>query len=295
MDANEIAQVRSFNRAVTQTVGALDQSYLERGRPLGEARLLYEIGAGGAEARTLRTRLGLDSGYVSRLLRSLETQGLVEVGPDACDARLRRAALTSEGRAEVAAYDDLSDRLAASLLAPLDMSQRARLVAAMGEVERLLTAAAIAVQFEEPTSAEARWCLESYFRELAERFEAGYDPASDLSAPVEDLKPPSGLLVMARLKGEPIGCGALKRINASTGEIKRVWTAPSARGLGVARRMLHRLEAEAAKMGFAVLRLDTNKALSEAHAFYLKEGYRDVARFNDNPYAHRWFEKQLGA
>ena len=150
-----------------------------------------------------------------------------------------------------------------------------------------------AVAVEPPTTADARFCLESYFRELGERFEAGYDPASDLSAPVEDLTPPSGLFVLARLRGNPIGCGALKRIDAATGEIKRVWTAPAARGLGVARRMLRRLEAEAVVMGFAVLRLDTNRALTEAHAFYLSEGYCDVPRFSDNPYAHRWFEKWL--
>ena len=141
--------------------------------------------------------------------------------------------------------------------------------------------------------ADARACLDRYFSELAERFDAGFDPARDRSAPPEDLEPPSGLFVLARLTGEWVGCGALKRIDAETGEIKRVWTAPSARGLGVARTILHRLEAEASAMGMTVLRLDTNKALSEAHALYLGQGYRDVERFNDNPYAHRWFEKRL--
>jgi len=290
---DQIERVRSFNRAVTATVGALDQSYLKRGRPLGEARLLFEIGVGAAEARTLRARLGLDSGYLSRLLRSLERQGLIVVGPDATDLRLRRATLTAQGRAEIAGYDDLSDRLAASLLEPLDRNQRDRLIAAMGEVERLIAASAVTVAVEPAQSAEARTCLESYFRELAARFEGGYDPANDLSAPAKDFRPPTGLFVLARLRGEPIGCGALKRIDAEAAEIKRVWTAPSARGLGVARRMLHRLEAEAKGMGFSVLRLDTNKALKEAHALYLRQGYRDIARFNDNPYAHRWFEKYI--
>jgi DNA-binding MarR family transcriptional regulator len=256
MDSESIRRVRSFNRAVTQAVGALDQSYLERGRPLGEARVLFEIGAKGADARSLRGRLGLDSGYLSRLLRALEAQGLIAVGPDELDGRRRRVRLTRKGRAEVAAYDALSDRLAASLIEPLDETRRARLIAAMGEVERLLDAAAVTIDFEPPTTVEARFCLESYFRELAERFEGGYEPSNDLSAPAEDLAPPSGQFVLAR-------------------------------------RMLRRLESEAARMGFAVLRLDTNKALSEAHALYLREGYRDIARFSDNPYAHRWFEKRL--
>lgn len=163
----------------------------------------------------------------------------------------------------------------------------------MSEEKRLFDENAVSVAVEPPTSAEARRCLESYFRELAEQFEKGYDPAADLSAPVEDLAPPSGVFVLARLDGEPVGCGALKRIDAETAEIKRVWTAPSARGLGVARRVLHRLEAEAGTLGFVILQLDANQALTEAHALYLKEGYHEIARFNDNPYAHRWFEKRL--
>jgi GNAT superfamily N-acetyltransferase len=108
----------------------------------------------------------------------------------------------------------------------------------------------------------------------------------------DDLTPPSGLFVMARIAGKPVGCGALKRIDDATGEIKRVWIAPAARGRGVARRILHRLEDEARAMGFDVLRLDTNKVLTEAHALYRKEGFREIARFNDNPYAHHWFEKR---
>lgn len=85
MDAEQIAQVRRFNRLVTQRVGALRDSYLRRGRPLGEARLIFETGAEGDELRGLRDRLGLDSGYLSRLLRSLEAQGVVTVESETVD------------------------------------------------------------------------------------------------------------------------------------------------------------------------------------------------------------------
>ena len=107
------------------------------------------------------------------------------------------------------------------------------------------------------------------------------------------MTPPSGLFVIARLDGEAVGCGGFKRVDKATGEIKRVWTAPSARGMGVARRMLRTLEAAAREAGVKTLRLDTNRALTEAHALYRSEGYREIARFNDNPYAHHWFEKRL--
>src|SRR5262245_17505798 len=134
MDAEMIAGVRRFNRTVTERIGALRDGFLGRGRPLGEARLLWEVGAEGVEVRGLRRRLGLDSGCVARVLRSLERQGLVERGPSPSDGRVRHVRLTAAGAAERAELDRRSDELAASVLDPLSERQRARLVAAMAEV-----------------------------------------------------------------------------------------------------------------------------------------------------------------
>ncbi len=293
MDESQLRQIRRFNRLVARRVGALETNYLRRGRPLAEARLIFEIGADGVDLRTLRARLGLDSGYLSRLLQSLRTQGLIAVAKAGGDGRRRWASLTRKGSAERAAYDRLSDRLAASMLQALDEGERGRLVTAMGEVERLIRAATVEVAAEAPNSGDARRCLDAYFGELKARFEGGYDRARDDSARAGDMAPPSGLFVLARLDGDAVGCGGLKRTGRTAGEIKRVWTAPSARGMGVARRMLRALEAAAREMGLRTLRLDTNRALTEAHALYRREGFREVARFNDNPYAHHWFEKRL--
>ena len=293
MDESQLQSVRRFNRLVTQRVGALEVDYLRRGRPLAEARLLFEIGADGADVRALRSKLGLDSGYLSRLLQSLKAQELIAIAKGEEDGRRRRVSLTRKGSAERAAYDRLSDNLAESMLDPLDGSQQNRLLAAMGEVERLIRAASVKVAAEAPDTADARLCLSTYFSELAARFETGFDAGADDSARVEDMAPPSGLFVIARLDGDAVGCGGFKRVDRATGEIKRVWTAPSARGLGVARRMLRALEAAAREAGVKTLRLDTNRALTEAHALYRSEGYLEIARFNDNSYAHHWFEKRL--
>jgi DNA-binding MarR family transcriptional regulator/predicted GNAT family acetyltransferase len=293
MDSRHVQQVRRFNRLVTQRVGALDDSYLSRGRPLAEARLIFETGAHGADARALRGALGLDSGYLSRLLRSLKAQGLIEVGKQAGDARLRRVSLTEKGQAELAAYERLSDELARSMLAPLEAPERDRLAAAMAEVERLIRAGAVEVRLEAPGAADARWCLGEYFRELAERFETGFDPAEGHPVRDEEMTPPAGFFFVARLDGRPVGCGALRRVDEATGEIKRMWTAPAARGVGVARRIIATIEAAARRSGFETLRLDTNRALKEAYALYRKQGYREVAPFNANPYAHLWFQKRL--
>jgi DNA-binding MarR family transcriptional regulator/GNAT superfamily N-acetyltransferase len=293
MDAELIQKVRRFNRVVTQRIGALENGYLHRGRPLGEARLLYEIGRDGGEVRALREKLGLDSGYVSRLLRSLEEQGLAQVQTGPGDGRVRRAALTRKGRAELKAYDRGSDALAASILAPLSATQRQRLVTAMGELEHLMRAAAVEIRIEPPDSRDARDCLAAYFSELAARFETGFDAAKSIPARDEEMTPPAGYFAIARLDGQPAGCGALKLKADGIGEIKRMWTMPSARGLGVARRVLQALEAKAAEVGIAILRLETNKTLREAQALYRSSGYSEVAPFNDEPYAHHWFEKRL--
>jgi DNA-binding MarR family transcriptional regulator/GNAT superfamily N-acetyltransferase len=295
MDTEHIKQVRLFSRQVTQRMGVLQDSYLSRGRPLGEARLLFEIGVGGCDVRDLRALLNLDSAYASRLLRSLEAQGLVKVEPQAGDARVRRATLTAKGRIEFDSYDRLSDELAESLLSPLNSAQRSRLIAAMAEIRDLLAVTPVEIMVVPPHEVEARWCLDRYFEELAVRFENGFDPHAGKALSDAEMTPPNGFFLLARRDGQPIGCAALVRLDAETAEIKRMWTAPSARGQGVARRMLGELDKVARKAGYRKLRLDTNRALTEAHALYRRQGFVETARYNDNPYAHYWFEKDLPA
>jgi DNA-binding MarR family transcriptional regulator/N-acetylglutamate synthase-like GNAT family acetyltransferase len=299
MDAHAIQQVRRFNRVITQRVGALEQSYLRRGRPLGEARLIYETGLHGADVRVLRDRLGLDSGYLSRLLRSLEAQRLILLERRAEDGRQRRVRLTAAGQAELAAYEGLSDTLAEAMLAPLEPGQRAEVLGAMATIARLLESArppepdGVEVRVEAPESDDARWCVAQYFDELAKRFEAGFDPAKSNPAAEAEMVPPVGCFVLARMDGRPVGCGALKCQGGGIGEVKRMWTAPAARGRGVARRVLQSLEEAARSYGLRTLRLETNRTLIEAQALYRREGYREVDPFNEEAYAHHWFEKQL--
>ncbi|WP_406475618.1 GNAT family N-acetyltransferase [Streptomyces platensis] len=293
MDATQIGQVRRFNRTVTERVGVLHDHYLGLDRPVGQARLLWEISAEGQDVRRLRERLGLDSGYVSRMLRSLEADGLVTVEPQPQDRRVRTVRLTEAGRTERAVLEGRSDELAGSLLEPLNTTQRARLVAAMAEVDRLLTAATVTLHTVDPDHPDAGHCLRFYFSELQERFETGFDPARSLLPDAGELRPPHGLFLVARLHGEPIGCAGLKLPPRAPAEIKRMWVAPAARGLGVARRILAELEARALQHSRDVVRLDTNKALTAAIALYRSCGFREVAAFNDEPYAHHWFEKRI--
>ncbi len=289
-----IETVRAFNRTVTQRVGALDDRYLARRRPLGEARVLWEIGERGCDIRALRTRLGLDSGYLSRLLRSLERAGLVAVTASDGDRRVRTARLTRKGRSERALLDRRSDALARSMLDPLSEPQRGRLVAAMTEVERLLTAALVEVEVVDPLRPHAQYCLCEYFAELDRRFDAGFDPGASRPAGPDEMRPPAGVFLVAALRGDPVGCGGLKFHGDEPAEVKRMWVAPTTRGLGVGRRLLGELEARAKAHGCRRVRLDTNRTLTEAIAMYRAAGYDEVPAFNDERYADHWFEKRLG-
>lgn len=285
--------VRRFNRLVTQRAGALEDHFLGRDRPLGASRVLYEIGPDGADLRDVRARLGLDSGYLSRLAQSLAAEGLVALSAGPEDERVRRAALTPAGRAEVELMNRRSDEAAEAVLAPLSERQRERLVSAMAEVQRLLQAAAVRIERVDPASREARRCVARYVDELARRFADGFDPARSLPADDDALRPPAGAFLLASVDGEAVACGAVKRVAPAVGSLKRMWVSEAVRGLGIGRRMLDALERQARELGIATLRLETNRALGEAIALYRGAGYVEVAPFNDDPYADHWFEKPL--
>ncbi len=292
MDRDQVCRVRSFDRLVGEAIGALDEHFLGRDRAMGEARLLWEVGDG-ADIRDIRLRLGLDAGYVSRLVRSLRRQGLVELTPDASDRRVRRVRPTAAGLAERAELDRRSDELAAALLEPLDERERTRLVAAMGEVERLTIRSRTTIAPVPVDSPDVQRCFDRYFAELRQRFDAGFDVARSNRADAADLTPPDGLVLLARLGGDAVGCGALMFLAGGVAELKRVWVSPRVRGMGLGRRLLAELERRAGGHGATVARLETNWSLAEAIAMYRAAGYLEVPPFNDEPYAHHWFEKPL--
>lgn len=295
MQANQVAQVRLFHRLVTQRAGALEDHFLGRDRPLGASRVLYEVGPRGADLRELRARLDLDSGYLSRLVQSLAADGLITLRPGDGDERIRRAELTASGLAELEEMNRRSDDAARAILAPLSAGQRDRLVRAMDEVHRLLLASAVRIERTDPADPQARRCVERYYAELDRRFEQGFDAGRSIPAEDAEMVPPLGVFLVATVDGEPVACGAVKTIAPGVGSLKRMWVADAARGLGVGRRMLGALEAEAQALGLGTLRLETNRALAEAIHLYRSAGYAEVPAFNTDPYAHHWFEKRLPA
>ncbi|MBR1086818.1 MarR family transcriptional regulator [Bradyrhizobium manausense] len=288
-----VSRVRRFNRAVTSAVGALDTSFLGRGRPLGAARVLNAIGHGHSDVGELRDYLGLDSGLMSRLLRGLEDEGLIGTQAHEDDARRRVASLTRAGKREFAAYEAMSNTQAESFLAR--NSQVEALLAAMDLIASALTRERIALAEMDPQSEEARYCLGEYYAELGRRFKQGFDVSLSRDPDAKDMRRPRGSFIVATSDTLPIGCVGLKGTDHGYAEIKRLWVAPCARGLGLGKRLMNAAEDAARTLRIALLRLDTNSALPEAGQLYRTTGWREIPRFNDDPYPDLFFEKQIRA
>ena len=235
----------------------------------------------------------MDPGYASRLVASLEREGLVRVDRAAEDRRVRTARLTPAGRREVREMDRRSDRAAAGLLEALPVPERARLVAAMDEVHRLLRLAGLRIERVSPAPKRPDAASPATSRSWGGGSTRDSTPGPAFRRRIATWFRPAARSWSGSIDGEPVACGAVKTIGRGVGSLKRMWVADDVRGLGIGRRMLEALEAEALALGLEVLRLETNRALGEAIRLYRTAGYREVPRFNDDPYAHHWFEKRL--
>ena len=288
-----MAVLRRFNRCYTQRIGVLNDSYLDSGRSLGLSRVLFEIGVADAVGvGDLRRRLGLDSGYLSRMLRALEADGLVTVTPDSIDARQRHARLTRDGVKAWRQLDERSERVASTLMEPLSSRQRELLAESLAAAERLLRAASVTTEVVAPESDVAQSAMQQYFAELDRRFPTGFDPGGAGAAhDTDSMRAPRGAFVVMRDDNNVIGCGGVQRIDDATGEIKRMWIHDEWRGLGLGRRLLVYLETVVDGLDRIVL--DTNSSLREAITMYEQSGYTATQRYNDNPYAQHWFEKRV--
>ena len=309
-----VAAVRRFNRSYTQRIGVLEDSFLGMGMPLGPARLLFEIGTAPATSQApltmqapltsqaplttqaLRERLGLDSGYLSRLLRRLAEDGLIQVAPDPEDRRRRQVMLTEAGRERWRELERRSDDQARLIVDPLTQRQRERLTRALREADLLVRAATVTFEPIDTASPVARDVIDRYFAEIGRRF--GFDPSGETAKDAMLLVPPTGLFVVAVSDGEPVACGGLHTIGPlldgqRAGELKRMWVHDDWRGAGLGSRLLRYLEDQARERGHRIVRLDTNAALTEAIGMYQRAGYRAIGRYNDNPWATHFFEKYL--
>lgn len=287
-----IARLRRFNRAVTREVGALDTSFLGRGRPLGMARVLQLVQPDGTDVALIRAKLTLDSGLTSRFLRSLEAEGLIETATDPNDRRRRIARLTPKGQAEMQAYEAIGHDRAARLIARAGV-RAPDLILAMDLIATLLNRDQLEIRPADPDTPEVLACLTAYFNDLAARIpglDMGKFPVPDPGA--DSYRPPHGRFLIVWSDDLPVGCVSLRPLDATTAEVKRLWVDASARGQGLARRLMAAIEDEARAMGHHALKLDTNSALTEATALYRASGWTEIAPYTGAP-ADIWLGKRL--
>jgi GNAT superfamily N-acetyltransferase/DNA-binding MarR family transcriptional regulator len=291
MEQDQITRIRNFSRLVAVEVGALEDSFLNRGRPLGAARVLNAIGLGYESIAGLRAFLKLDTGHLSRLLRGLEAEDLIETKPDPSDRRSRRTKLTAKGEQEFGVYETLSNERAAAILARHKTARR--LLDAMDVVTIALSRDDIKFEEVDYASQIATRCLGAFSTELSKRLNLVFDLKKSGDPDLSQMKHPHGTFVVARLADMPLGCVGVKGNGSSLAEVKRMWIAPAARGLGLGRRLMTTAEDAARALGITTLRLDTNSTLFEAVSLYRAMGWKEIHRFNDDPYPDLFFEKKL--
>jgi DNA-binding MarR family transcriptional regulator/ribosomal protein S18 acetylase RimI-like enzyme len=287
-----IARLRRFNRVVTREIGALDTSYLGRGRPLSTARVLHMIRPQGTDVAVIRQVLGFDSGLLSRLLRGLEDEGLIHVAPDPADRRRRIARLTPEGEAEWQVYDNLGHAKARQVFDKAGKRQQA-LIDAMDLIATVLLRDDVDIRDADPDDDAALACVGAYYRLLADKV-PGTRPDM-FTLPLSDApkyRPPQGAFLIAWSDDLPIGCVSLRPLEPGVAEVKRLWVDPVARGQGLARRLMRAIESRACDLGYGHLKLDSNTVLAEAITLYRSDGWQEIAPYTGFP-ANIWMTKRL--
>jgi GNAT superfamily N-acetyltransferase len=151
----------------------------------------------------------------------------------------------------------------------------------------------VEIRRESSLSELASGLLQCYYDELDVRFPAGFDPGNDAAEQLHEFMAPSGTFLVAFIADEPRGCGALRRFDETTAEIKRMWVDPFVRGSGLGRKLLSVLEAAGLELGYQHLCLDTSSHLPEAVALYRGAGFDEVPDYNNNPDAAFWFRKDI--
>ena len=276
-----VKAVRRFNRFFTRRIGVLDP-YLGSELSLTDVRVLYELAhRPGVVARDLMQDLGLDAGYLSRILKRFEAAGWLARTPSPDDGRQNWLSLTDTGHAFFAPLQQKSRDEAAALLQPLSAAQRAQLVGAMARVEALLESAAPSrgeVVLRDPVPGDMGWVVQQH----AEIYWREYGWNSDFEALVAGIaadfvrkfQPEWEKCWIAELDGERVGAVFVVRQSRTIARLRMLILSPQARGLGLGARLTDECIAFARARGYRKMVLWTNSCLTAARAIYTKRGFR---------------------
>jgi DNA-binding MarR family transcriptional regulator/N-acetylglutamate synthase-like GNAT family acetyltransferase len=293
-------EVRRFNRFYTSRIGVLDEGLLDSPFSLTEVRVLYEIAhRDGATAARLADDLGIDRGYLSRMLRRFETQGLLRRMASAEDGRARLLELSARGRRTFSALNARQESEIAALLAPLTPVQQQRMVSAMTEIQRVLDAPASATErshwiLRPPMPGDLGWVVHRHGALYAKEY--GYDEhfealvAEIVAEFVKNLDPARERCWIAERNGEIAGSVFLVRKSQTVAKLRLLYVEPTARGWGIGGRLVDECIRFARQAGYRRMTLWTQSELVSARRIYEGAGFKLVAR---KP--HRSYGKDLVA
>jgi DNA-binding MarR family transcriptional regulator/GNAT superfamily N-acetyltransferase len=288
-----VAELRAFNRFYTGQLGMLGPRFLATPHTLAEARVLFELAqAEQVEVSALRRRMRIDAGHLSRLLARLEQRGLVARERSAADGRRQIARLTEAGARDFAVLDRRSNDDTAARLAGLDGADRRRLVAALGEVRRLLQAAQPerTVALRAPRAGELGWIVQRHGELYAEEY--GWDSSFEalvariVADYAEEHDPAHEAAWIAEVDGGPAGCVLCVRQDDRVAKLRLLLVEPRARGLGLGERLVGECIAFARAAGYRELALWTNDVLVHARRIYERTGFALVDEAPHHSFGH---------
>lgn len=288
-----VAAVRRFNRFYTQRIGVLRQGLLDSPFSLTESRVLYELAHRAAPtAAALARDLGLDPGYLSRILRTLQRQGLVDRRPSAEDGRQRLLSLTEKGRDAFADLDRRSHGQLVAMLGALDAGTRARLVRSMRVIETTLGGAAdVPVVLRPPRPGDIGWVVQRHGALYAEEY--GWDASFEVLVAriaadfLESFDPRTDCCWIAERDGDNAGSAFVVRGDAEgVAKLRLVLVEPSARGLGIGGRLVDECLGFARRAGYRRMTLWTNDILVAARRIYEKAGFALVREEPHHSFGH---------
>jgi len=277
--------VRGFNRFYTRKIGVLREGHLDSPFSLTEIRVLYELAhRESPSAAELAQDLGLDPGYLSRMLSGFERRGLIEKKPSSLDGRRSILSLTAEGHATFAPLEAQARDEIGRILTPLAPSDRSRLVAAMQSIEKLLGAPDAPEPSREPyilrphRPGDMGWVVHRHGVLYAQEY--GWDEQFEALAArivadfIQHEDPQRERCWIAERDGEIVGCVFLIQKTKTIAKLRMLLVEPSARGLGIGSRLVQECERFARQAGYRKIVLWTNSLLTDARRIYQKAGYR---------------------
>ena len=279
-----IAQVRRFSRFYTAWIGVLNEAMYDSELKLGEARIVYEIAhRDTATASQLSDDLGLDPGYLSRLLKTLEERGLITRKPSTQDARRNILALTAKGQGQADTLNTRSDEQVKRLLEPLGSAERAALREALATAESLLgglSRTAPVCLFRDPEPGDMGWVL--HRQAILYSREYGWDGRFETLAMkicgefMQSFDPEKERVWIAEMDGRIVGSVFVSRASDSVAKLRMLYVEPDARGHGIGRKLVGECMSFARRSGYTRMTLWTNNVLTAARAIYEKAGFELV-------------------